>query len=135
MAEPLFRDRPEWADVTPIPQDDGPLPLVQIRYTESFVDCHDYFRAVLKSGEKSERVLELTCVVIDHNSANYTAWYHRRLCLKALAVDLQDELTFTESWMHDSPKNYKVWSHRQWVVSTFELYGGELDYTKQLIDE
>ena len=28
--------------------------------------------------------------------------------MKALQVDLQDELTFTESWMHDSPKNYQV---------------------------
>ena len=34
--------------------------------------------------------------------------YHRRLCLKELQVDLQDELSFTESWMHDSPKNYQV---------------------------
>lgn len=37
MAEQLddvpFYQKPEWADVVPIPQDDGPNPLVPIAYT------------------------------------------------------------------------------------------------------
>lgn len=43
-----------------------PLILVQ--------DCMNYFRAVLKSGEKSPRVLGLLNDVIEVNAANYTAW-------------------------------------------------------------
>ena len=37
-------------------------------------DATNYFRGIVKSGEKSERVLELTEAIIRLNPAHYSAW-------------------------------------------------------------
>ena len=35
----------------------------------------DIFRAILRKGELSDRVLNLTTELLDMNAANYTVWY------------------------------------------------------------
>jgi len=112
-----YSQRPEWSDVTPIPQDDGPKPLAVIRYPPGFEEVHSYFRAIQVKNEFSERALKLTADVIEHNSANYTAWYYRRRCLKTLNSDLWEDLEFTGKWARDCPKNYQVWYHRRWLIT------------------
>ena len=55
-----MRRRPDWRDVEPVPLDDGPEPVVRILYSARFTDVCDRFRALLASGEVSERALRLT---------------------------------------------------------------------------
>jgi protein farnesyltransferase/geranylgeranyltransferase type-1 subunit alpha len=64
--------RPELANVTPLPQGDGPRPVVAIAYRDDFREVMDYFRALYAAGERSPRALRLTADAIDMNPGNYT---------------------------------------------------------------
>ena len=65
-------ERREWCDVTPLPQDDGPNPIVAIAYKEDFSELMGYFRAVYRADERSPRSLHLTAEAIAMNPGNYT---------------------------------------------------------------
>ncbi|KAG0279981.1 CAAX geranylgeranyltransferase alpha subunit [Linnemannia exigua] len=111
-----FYQKPEWADVVPIPQDDGPNPLVPIAYTKEYSTTMDYFRAMCKTQEKSERALDLTKIVIELSPSHYTVWYYRQQLLKELNKDLKEELEWIEWMINDHPKSYQIWHHRQVVI-------------------
>ena len=66
---------PAWADVTPIPLDEGgPNPLAAIAYSAEYTEAMAYFRAVVSGGEKSERVLGLTEDIVRMNPGHYSVW-------------------------------------------------------------
>eukprot|EP00045_Choanoeca_perplexa_P012604 m.138305 g.138305 ORF g.138305 m.138305 type:complete len:300 (-) comp16069_c0_seq1:1301-2200(-) len=129
----LFSEDPSWADVTPVPQDDGPTPACSIAYTDEFRDAMDYFRGVMHAKEMSQRALELTTRVIELNAANYTVWHYRRELLKGLEVNLNDELAFISNIIRDNLKNYQVWHHRQAVVTMLQDPSLELAFTEAML--
>eukprot|EP00007_Cunea_sp_BSH-02190019_P009156 CAMPEP_0174245508 /NCGR_PEP_ID=MMETSP0417-20130205/39402_1 /TAXON_ID=242541 /ORGANISM="Mayorella sp, Strain BSH-02190019" /LENGTH=350 /DNA_ID=CAMNT_0015325303 /DNA_START=133 /DNA_END=1182 /DNA_ORIENTATION=+ len=129
-------ERSEWKDVTPIPQDEGENPPVSIKYTARFTEVMDYFRAIIKADERSARALALTAEVIEVNSANYTAWYYRRLVLQALQSDLLEELNvFVANLAEESPKNYQLWYHRRWLVAQLKDASAEKSFIATVLDD
>jgi protein farnesyltransferase/geranylgeranyltransferase type-1 subunit alpha len=70
-----YDDDEAWADIEPLPQDDGGLhPLAAIAYSEEYSQAMGYLRAVMAKNEFSERVLALTEHIISMNPAHYTVW-------------------------------------------------------------
>jgi len=129
----LYRHRSEWSDVKPIPQEESSSSVVQIAYSEKFKDAYDYFRAILASGEKSERALELTKTALALNPANYTVWQYRREILKFLKKDLNKELDFIAEVIFEQQKNYQVWHHRKALVELTGDASKELQFTNDII--
>ncbi|KAJ2965019.1 hypothetical protein NQZ79_g53 [Umbelopsis isabellina] len=137
MQDESYANNPVWADVQPIPQDDGANPLVPIAYSREYSEAMDYFRAVSRANEKSQRVLELTAHIIDMNPAHYTICrrQYRQSLLDALKVDLEEELNFIDELAEDKSKNYQIWHHRQVVVEKLGDGSREIPFINQIIEE
>ncbi|KAL4193869.1 hypothetical protein AMTRI_Chr06g179080 [Amborella trichopoda] len=130
-----FRKRKEWSDIKPVPQDDGPGPVVPIAYEEDFIEAMDYFRAIFLADERSPRSLALTSEVITMNPGNYTVWYFRRLILETLSADLHKEMSFIERIAESNSKNYQIWHHRRWAAEKLgaEVTEMELEFTEKIL--
>ncbi|KAF8809403.1 protein prenylyltransferase [Phlegmacium glaucopus] len=129
----LFCERPDWADVTPLEQYETITPIAPIIYTEEYKDATNYLRAVVKSGEKSQRVLELTEVIIRLNPAHYSAWQYRYETLIALSAPLAPELALMDELAINFLKTYQVWQHRRLLVTITRKAGQELAFIKKVL--
>ncbi|KAI0631274.1 protein prenylyltransferase [Trametes polyzona] len=133
----LLADDPEWADVVPIRQYENVNPIAPIFYSVEYKDATDYFRAVVKTGEMSPRVLKLTEKIIWMNPAHYTAWQHRYKTLIALKSDLEEELRLMDDVAKQFLKTYQVWHHRRLLltaINSVDVAVLELEFLRDVLE-
>jgi hypothetical protein len=149
-----FADRPGFADVVPLPQNDPPAAPVAIAYSPRFVATMDVLRALIAADELSERSLRVTRAAIRENAADYTAWRFRRRVLDRLdgvesssgngggsgggggGTHWRREFAFTEAVAEESPKNYQLWHHRRAAVERVPSEAAaELAFTAAVLSE
>ncbi|CDO70989.1 hypothetical protein BN946_scf184830.g21 [Trametes cinnabarina] len=133
----LLANDPEWADVVPLPQYENVNPIAPIFYSEEYKDATDYFRAVVKAGETSPRVLKLTERIIRMNPAHYTAWQHRYKTLIALKANLEEDLRLMDDIAKDFMKTYQVWHHRRLLltaINSVDVAAFELEFLRDVLD-
>ena len=124
----------DWSDVKPVPQDDGPAPVAAIKYSSTYRELMNYFRAILVSEEYSARTVALTEEILTHNAANYTVWHFRRNAIKALDMDLGEEIDFMDRFAGDNPKNYQIWHHRREIARLRDNCERELTFTQNVFE-
>jgi len=128
-----YADLPEWADIEPLPQDDGPgQPLAAITYTEDYSEAMSYLRAVMAKNEMSERVLGLTDDIIHMNPAHYTVWLYRARVVFNINRDLREEIDWLNPTALQHLKNYQIWHHRQTIIDRLDSAEGEQDFIAQM---
>lgn len=123
-----------WADIVPVPQDSGPNPIAPIQYDSKYTQLMDIFRACLKAGEYSQRVITLTSDLLDLNAANYTVWQYRRQCLINIKANLEEELNYIDDFADDNPKNYQIWFHRRAIAERVGSPSREIEFCNKVLD-
>ncbi|KAI0763174.1 protein prenylyltransferase [Irpex lacteus] len=149
---PLYCEREDWSDIVPIPQYDGVNPIAPIFYNPEYKDATDYFRGILKTGEMSPRVLELTEKIIRMNPAHYSAWQYRYRTLLATKSPLDVELRLMDAVAIHFMKTYQVWHHRRLLLTlltaspstattskplpdVFDVASSELEFIARVLEE
>jgi len=94
----------------------------------------NYFRAVVKSGEVSKRVFNLTTVVIEQLPSNYNVWYVRRKCVDFLHINPIEELNYLNSITDGNEKVYQIWEYRRQIVQLRNSADGELTFLDGVMD-
>jgi protein farnesyltransferase/geranylgeranyltransferase type-1 subunit alpha len=131
----FYKHRPEWSDVTPVKEFSSNVEILKIDYNESIEDANNYFRAILQSNELSERAYHLTMEIIETCPTNYMAWYHRRKCVEALNIDLEEEMDWLDSIAKENQKNYQIWQHRKILIEKTQDSSREKKMLDSIFDD
>ena len=125
----------DFSDLDPVDQFPDEIEILKIQYEVNYVILNNYFRAVLLINEISTRAYELTTDVLTISATNYMAWYHRRLCIDKLNLDLEDELSWLDLIIADNQKNYQIWHHRKFIIEKSNNPSHEKEILGNIFDD
>jgi protein farnesyltransferase/geranylgeranyltransferase type-1 subunit alpha len=131
----LKRKDVDWTDIIPLEQFSPEIDILKMEYDDKFIEISSYFRAILHKNEISYRAFNLTTELIQVNSTNYMAWYHRRQCIDLLKVDLKKELDWLDEIGVINQKNYQIWHHRKVVIEKLNDPSHEKAFLDRVFDE
>jgi protein farnesyltransferase/geranylgeranyltransferase type-1 subunit alpha len=63
------------------------------------------------------------------------AWYHRRLCIDRLSMNLEDELDWLDSIALENQKNYQIWQHRKMIIEKKQDYSKEMKMLSEIFED
>jgi len=106
----------DWTDIKPLDQFSPKVEILKMDFDDKYREVSGYFRAILHKNEITPRAFDLTKEMIQLNSTNYMAWYHRRQCLDNLDCDLKKELNWLDEIGVANQKNYQIWHHRKVII-------------------
>ena len=131
----LKRKDVDWKDITPLEQFSPEIDILKMDYDDKFKEISNYFRAILHNNEVSLRAFNLTTELIQVNSTNYMAWYHRRQCIDQLNINLQKELDWLDDIGVINQKNYQIWHHRKVVIEKLNDPSHEKAFLDRVFEE
>lgn len=126
-------DNHDWTDILPLLQDDGQTPLCPIAYEEDYQTAMNYFRAIVKKKEYSQRALDLTTDLLVQNASHYTVWKYRLDIILALGSDLDTEWIFLNDLAGDNPKSYQIWHQRQALALKASTGEMEMEFINRML--
>jgi protein farnesyltransferase/geranylgeranyltransferase type-1 subunit alpha len=77
----------------------------------------------------------LTAEVLKHNPGDYHAWQHRRKCIDALGIPLDQEIKYINSVGIALEKNFQIWHHRRCIMEKHaQGFDEEKDYLMMIME-
>ena len=95
-------------------------------------------KCILKNGVNWDEEFEFLDEIRGYNEKCYQTWCASRAVVRSrmhrhflvqLSGNYSREKDYCDSYIALDNKNIHAWTHRQWIIQTFDQWDGEMEYT------
>ena len=123
-----------WSDITPIPNpSDSVRCPFHVEHGGSYALAMEYFRAIVNSGELSQRALKLVSFLNTVSVSDPVPWWYRKKILMKIGFDFSKELDYVNQTIYKCIKPYQMWSHKQWLLEQTDEPPDETDFLQRTL--